>query len=106
MSPKEIYAALKEEYPEAKTDGQLTRLSGSKCIGKLKGGTGIGLKEAEHLVARNEKWRHLLDWAEDETYKRTKKQCSDMTHVWSERHKSFDLAALPPHLQTFCGYVS
>ena len=106
MTAKRIYAALKKEYPEAKTDGQLTRLSGSRCIGKLKGGKGIGLKEAKILVARNKKWQPLLDWAEDETHRHHKTQCKDMTNVWSKRHASFDLSRLPPHVQAMCGYLS
>ena len=106
MTAKAIYAAISEEYPDAQTDAQLTRMSGSKCLGKLKGGTGIGLKEAQGLVSRNAKWQPLLDWAEEETVKRNKAHCSDMTNVWSKRHAGLvNPELLSPYAQILCGYI-
>ena len=107
MTAKAIYAAISEEYPDAQTDAQLIRMSGSKCLGKLKGGTGIGLKEAQGLVSRNEKWQPLLDWAEAETTKRNQAHCKDMTNVWSKRHAGLvNPKLLPKHLHCMCGFIN
>ena len=107
MTAKAIYAAISEEYPDAQTDAQLVRASGSRCISKLKGGNGIGLKEAQGLVARNSKWQPLLDWAEEATTKHHKVQCKDMTNVWSKRHAGLvNPNLLPKHLHCMCGFIN
>ena len=103
---KRIYAALVEECPDVKSDRQLADVTGSKSIGKLKSGRGIGIKEAKWLVKRNPKWQPLLEDARNATEKVRLEHGKNLLQGFKKRHMGLvNPAILPPAAQVFCGYI-
>ena len=106
MISKKIYAALVEECPDVSTDRELADRTGSKSIGKLKSGRGIGIKEATWLVNRDRKWKPLLDEARNATEKVRLEHGKSLLQGLKKRHNGLvNPMLLSPYAQNFCGYI-